>query len=189
MGRAADICPRLVSAPRRRAGFSGLPLLAAASVASVSVVDVRTPAKDEEHASGWVPPSLLQIRPYATALPERRSWRPGEHDVATSVAAALSRRLARCPAGAGTARCAGDSLCAEEDSNLHPLSVDQALNLVTRVSDPSYASVASRTSGDRDASDVMDALDVAAYVAAGSDNLGHPGGAGPAPSPPHLAAG
>ena len=47
--------------------------------------------------------------------------------------------------------------CAEEDSNLHPLSVDQALNLVTRVSDPSYASVASRTSGDRDASDVMDA--------------------------------
>ncbi len=27
--------------------------------------------------------------------------------------------------------------CAEEDSNLHPLSADQALNLVTRVSCPS----------------------------------------------------
>ena len=29
--------------------------------------------------------------------------------------------------------------CAEEDSNLHPVSLDQALNLVTRVSDPSVS--------------------------------------------------
>jgi hypothetical protein len=55
--------------------------------------------------------------------------------------------------------------CAEEDSNLHPLSVDQALNLVTRVSDPSYASISSRTSAFPDAMDVMDDLDVAADVA------------------------
>jgi hypothetical protein len=33
--------------------------------------------------------------------------------------------------------CAGPSRCAEEDSNLHPVSLDQALNLVTRVSYPS----------------------------------------------------
>src|SRR3954468_3590876 len=50
-------------------------------------------------------------------------------------------------------------LCAEEDSNLHPVIPDQALNLVTRVSDTSYASTSSRTSGNLDASDVMDALD------------------------------
>ena len=34
--------------------------------------------------------------------------------------------------------------CAEEDSTLHPVIPDQALNLVTRVSDPSYASRSSR---------------------------------------------
>jgi hypothetical protein len=50
----------------------------------------------------------------------------------------------------------GAFTCAEEDSNLHPLSVDQALNLVTRVSDPSDASIASRTSRNLHASDVMD---------------------------------
>ena len=47
-----------------------------------------------------------------------------EHDVVTSFATALNHRLARCPAGAGTARCAVDSLCAEEDSNLHPVIAD-----------------------------------------------------------------
>jgi hypothetical protein len=55
--------------------------------------------------------------------------------------------------------------CAEEDSNLHPLSVDQALNLVTRVSDTSYASIASRSSGNLDVTDVLDDLDVATDVA------------------------
>ena len=55
--------------------------------------------------------------------------------------------------------------CAEEDSNLHPLSVDQALNLVTRVSYSSYPSIASRTSTNLDASDTLDDLDVAADVA------------------------
>jgi hypothetical protein len=54
---------------------------------------------------------------------------------------------------------------ADEDSNLHPVIPDQALNLVTRVSDPSYASIASTTSADLDASDPMDDLDVAADVA------------------------
>jgi hypothetical protein len=34
-------------------------------------------------------------------------------------------------------RIRGASKCAEEDSNLHPVSLDQALNLVTRVSDMS----------------------------------------------------
>jgi hypothetical protein len=61
-------------------------------------------------------------------------------------------------------------LCAEEDSNLHPLSVDQALNLVTRVSYPSSSSIASSTSADLDAMDGMDAtddLDVARDVATG----------------------
>jgi hypothetical protein len=56
--------------------------------------------------------------------------------------------------------------CAEEDSNLHPLSVDQALNLVTRVSYPSYASISSRSSTDPDVLDDMDDLDVATDVAA-----------------------
>ena len=55
--------------------------------------------------------------------------------------------------------------CAEEDSNLHPVIPDQALNLVTRLSYPSYASIASRTSTDLDTSDAMDDLDVAADVA------------------------
>ena len=41
----------------------------------------------------------------------------------------------------------------EEDSNLHPVIPDQALNPVTRVSDTSYASVSSRTSGNLDAMD------------------------------------
>jgi len=52
-------------------------------------------------------------------------------------------------------------LCAAEDSNLHPSSVDKALNLVTGVSYPSYASRSSSTSGNLDASDAMDDLDVA----------------------------
>jgi hypothetical protein len=57
--------------------------------------------------------------------------------------------------------------CAEEDSNLHPVFPDQALNLVTRVSYPSYASISSRTSWNLDAMDVMDDLDVATDVATG----------------------
>jgi len=60
---------------------------------------------------------------------------------------------------------AGLSVCAEEDSNLHPASLDQALDLVTRVSDPSDASSASDASADRDALDVIDDLDVATGVA------------------------
>jgi hypothetical protein len=63
------------------------------------------------------------------------------------------------------------SLCAEEDSNLHPLSVDQALNPVTRVSDGSNASRSSRTSAGMDGMDAMDDLHVAAVVAmAGAAN-------------------
>jgi hypothetical protein len=55
--------------------------------------------------------------------------------------------------------------CAEEDSNLHPVSLDQALNLVTRVSYPSYASISSRSSSRVDDMDAMDDLDVATDVA------------------------
>jgi hypothetical protein len=62
---------------------------------------------------------------------------------------------------------AGLSKCAEEDSNLHPVIPDQALNLVTPVSYPSYASRTSESSGFLDAMDVMDDLDVAADVATG----------------------
>src|SRR3954452_2268411 len=87
-------------------------------------------------------------------------------DVAASGCHALSHlRAARVPAGAGTPRCAGDSSCAEEDSNLHPVIPDQALNLVTRVSYPSYASRASDVSRFLNGMDVMDDLDVAADVA------------------------
>ena len=43
--------------------------------------------------------------------------------------------------------------------------MDQALNLVTRVSDPSYASRTSIPSADLDGMDVLDDLDVAADVA------------------------
>jgi hypothetical protein len=42
---------------------------------------------------------------------------------------------------------------------------NQALNLVTRVSDTSYASIPSRTSPDLDAMDGMDDLDIATVVA------------------------
>jgi hypothetical protein len=55
--------------------------------------------------------------------------------------------------------------CAEEDSNLHPVIPDQALNLVTRLLYPSYASTSSRTSGNLDASDAMDDLVVVTDVA------------------------
>jgi hypothetical protein len=58
-------------------------------------------------------------------------------------------------------------LCAEEDSNLHPVSLDQALNLVTRLSYPSDASKSSRTSTNLDAMDDMNDLDVATDVATG----------------------
>src|SRR5215218_6193338 len=58
--------------------------------------------------------------------------------------------------------------CAEEDSNLHPVIPDQALNLVTRVSDPSYASRTCRMSADLDGVDGLDDLDVATDVATGS---------------------
>jgi len=51
--------------------------------------------------------------------------------------------------------------CAEEDSNLHPVIPDQALNLVTRVSDPSYASISSRRPGILDGMDAIEDLDVA----------------------------
>jgi hypothetical protein len=98
-------------------------------------------------------------------LPEPRRWRLGEHDVATTVATALNQRLSA-PLGESRNRALSSYfLCAEEDSNLHPPSVDQALNLVTRVSYPSYASIASRTSGNLDTSDVVDDLDVATDVA------------------------
>src|SRR3954467_10158958 len=63
-------------------------------------------------------------------------------------------------------RTQGFRRCAEEDSNLHPVIPDQALNLVTRVSYPPYASRSSRTSGNLDTSDAMDDLDVATDVAA-----------------------
>jgi len=43
--------------------------------------------------------------------------------------------------------------------------VDQALNLVTRVAYPSYASIASDLSADLDGMDAMDDLDVAADLA------------------------
>ena len=56
--------------------------------------------------------------------------------------------------------------CAEEDSNLHPVIPDQALNLVTRVSYPSYTSKTFDASADLDGMDGMDDLDVAADVAA-----------------------
>jgi hypothetical protein len=55
--------------------------------------------------------------------------------------------------------------CAEEDSNLHPVIPDQALNLVTRVSYASYTSIPSIPSPDLDAMDGMDDLDVATVVA------------------------
>ena len=63
---------------------------------------------------------------------------------------------------------AGLRECAEEDSNLHPVIPDQALNLVTRVSDTSYASRTSDASTfleGMDAMDAMDDLDVATDVA------------------------
>src|SRR4051794_20142489 len=50
--------------------------------------------------------------------------------------------------------------------------MDQALNLVTRVSDPSYASIASDASTDLDEMDAMDDLDVAADVATGELRAG-----------------
>jgi hypothetical protein len=58
--------------------------------------------------------------------------------------------------------------CAEEDSNLHPVIPDQALNLVTRVSDPSYACISSKSSAFLDAMDGLDDPDVAADVATAS---------------------
>jgi hypothetical protein len=62
--------------------------------------------------------------------------------------------------------------CAEEDSNLHPVIPDQALNLVTRVSYPSNASISSRSSSRVDDMDVTDDLDVATDVAAHTGPLG-----------------
>src|SRR5690349_14912613 len=76
-------------------------------------------------------------------------------------------------------RICGAFSCAEEDSNLHPVSLDQALNLVTRVSHPSYASRTSYLSADLDGMDALDDLDVATDVAtagvAASDALSLPG--------------
>ena len=78
----------------------------------------------------------------------------------------LPRRLAHpSPEAAKAPHTQGFRECAQEDSNLHPVIPDQALNLVTPVSYPSYASIASRTSGILDATDGMDDLDVAANVA------------------------
>jgi len=71
-------------------------------------------------------------------------------------------------------RMQGFRRCAEEDSNLHPVIPDQALNLVTRVSDTSYTSRSSRTSTNLDGMDAMDDLDVATDVATrfvGDDGL------------------
>ena len=90
---------------------------------------------------------------------------------------ALPRRCHRPEPPLGAPRCAPEQraeqviLCAEEDSNLHPLSVDQALNLVSRVSDPSYASISSRSSAFLEAMDGMDDLDVAASTCEGRRRL------------------
>ena len=48
-----------------------------------------------------------------------------------------------------------------QESNFHDHTVHQALSLVTRVSDPSYVFLSSRTSRDLDGMDGMDDLDVA----------------------------
>ena len=118
-------------------------------------------------------------------MPQPAAWAT---DVASSVATSVNHRSARRPAEAGTARCPGDSPCAEEDSNLHPLSVDQALNLVLRVSDPSYLSYpsypsnASRTSTNLDAMDAMHDLDVATDVAASGMKDSRSNGIAPVPT-------
>jgi NAD(P)-dependent dehydrogenase (short-subunit alcohol dehydrogenase family) len=84
-------------------------------------------------------PRRRRCEAHAKVLPDRRCERREEHDVATSVATALTavQHAAGRSWNSGTALLSRYFLCAEEDSNLHPLSVDQALNLVTRVS---YAS-------------------------------------------------
>jgi hypothetical protein len=66
-------------------------------------------------------------------------------------------------------RTQGFRRCAEEDSNLHPVIPDQALNLVARVSYPSEVSRTSCLSADLDGMDAMDDLDVATAVAALGD--------------------
>jgi hypothetical protein len=78
--------------------------------------------------------------------------------------------------------------CAEEDSNLHPVIPDQALNLVTRVSYLSCASIPSRTSGNLDISDAMDDLDVATDVATGQVLRARPMEPASPPSPSPIAA-
>jgi len=73
--------------------------------------------------------------------------------------------LDQTPCRGRKARSRGLSLsCAEEDSNLHPVIPDQALNLVTRVSYPSNASIPSRASTKPDAMDALDGMDVATNV-------------------------
>jgi hypothetical protein len=105
-------------------------------------------------------------------MPERASRRLEGRDAATTVSTALNRRLRAPPARGRNGPLSRYFLCAEEDSNLHPLSVDQALNLVTQASDTSYASRLSKTSTDLDGMDVMDDLDVAADVATLGDGCG-----------------
>ena len=67
---------------------------------------------------------------------------------------------AKSPAGRGFSR------CAEEDSNLHPVIPDQALNLVTRVSYTSISRQIVRIVPRADDTDASDDRDVATTVAA-----------------------
>jgi hypothetical protein len=62
--------------------------------------------------------------------------------------------------------------CAEEDSNLHPVIPDQALDLVTRVSHRPDRARSSLSSGSADETDASEDLDLATDVAtAGRPNV------------------
>ena len=112
---------------------------------------------------------LITGQPTATPspLPDPRGKRLEEHDVATSVAAALNHRSAR--------RWLKPEQRALQVIPMRrrgieppPTKCGPGLNLVSRVSYPSYASIASRTSTDLDDLDDLDdtdVLDVAADVA------------------------
>jgi hypothetical protein len=94
----------------------------------------------------------LVVEGRAGTLRGRSSSDRWETSLSSAVARRLERRLPRrrnVPRNPEIAhrtiqkqrrpRCAGPSRCAEEDSNLHPVIPDQALNLVTRMSYPSAA--------------------------------------------------
>jgi hypothetical protein len=80
----------------------------------------------------------------------------------------VARLSAERPETPKAPRARGFRECAEEDSNLHPVIPDQALNLVTRLSDPFDASRTSIPSTDLDGMDAMEDLDVATDVATSS---------------------